>query len=131
MPQETVVFADCLGCSEWRYTPTNSQSSGYMRVSSTTLNNVSPLDLKFSHGFLSSKLTTEQNDKLAAALGDILKSIGAVEIKVNVYTLSPVLQEILVDYKINNVEQSKVDELTTTITVVCVKAIDDLATLYR
>jgi hypothetical protein len=127
MPFSTVVFAPCLGSAEWSYLPICKQASGKFTVSSIAVNNTIPLNLDFDHFFKSSRLSVEENTKIIQNLSAILKSVGAINIKSAVH-YHPASQEIIVFYTILNVEQDKVDTLTTTIASVCEKLVYDLAT---
>ena len=98
-----------------------------MAVSSIALNDSEPLNLSFRHDFFSKSLTKEINDLVISDLTAVLNTVNAKNIKSEIKEDSPVTQSIYVNYVIDNVEQSKVDELTTTIASVCKNAIDDIS----
>ena len=127
--KSTIVFADCLGSAEWSYITDSKKASWIFGVNSIAVNNNVPLNLDFDHLFKSSRLSSEENSKIIKDLSNILVTVGAIDIESSIH-YHPVSQEIVVLYKINNVEQNKVNSLTTTIASVCEKLIDDLAGKY-
>lgn len=129
MPSATLVLADCLGSATWSYFPDSKRSAGLMTVNSVAVNNDLPLNLDFNHSFKSSPLSAEENAKIIKDLSDILVTVGAININSDVRN-NIASQEITVTYTILNVEQDKVDALTTTIASVCEKLVDDLAAKY-
>ena len=124
---ETHVFADCVGSADYNYVTTNNSAYSYFIVNSVAINKEVPLNLFFDHEFFSYHLTKEENDKFINDLVTVLKSINAQNITAVVRQNTPVAQSILASYNIDNVEQSKVDELTTIIATVCDKAIEDIS----
>jgi hypothetical protein len=129
MPSSTVVYAPCLGSAEWSYLPDNKQASGKFTVNSVAVNNTVPLNLDFDHFFKLSIMTTEENTKIIKELSDILVTVGAVNIDSYVhYHIAS--EEIIVFYTILNVEQDKVNALTTTIASVCEQFINRFADKY-
>jgi hypothetical protein len=131
MSGETYNYANCLGFSKWDYNTLNKAGSAQMTVNSITTNNISPLNLFFNHDFISKKMTPEDNIKFINDLTTILNSVNAKNITSNIFISNTgVVQNILVNYNIDNVEQSKVDSLTTTIASVCKTAIEDISLKY-
>ena len=127
MSGKTVNYANCVGSADYYYETTNKTAYAYFMVNSVAINNEVPLKLFFDHEFFSPHLTKEENDKFINDLATVLKSINAQNITAVVRQNTPVAQTILASYNIDNVEQSKVDELTSTIAKVCDKAIEDIS----
>lgn len=127
MSGQTTNYADCVGTADYYYRTTNNSAYAYFSVNSAAINNEVPLKLFFDHEFFSPYLTKEENDKFITDLVTILKSINAQNITAVVRQNTPVAQSILASYNIDNVEQSTVGELTTTIATVCDKAIEDIS----
>ena len=127
MSGKTVNYANCVGAADYYYETTDKSAYASFMVNSVAINNEVPLNLFFDHEFFSQYLTKEENDKFINDLVTVLKSINAQNITAVVRQNTPVAQTILASYNIDNVDQSKVDELTTTIATVCDKAIEDIS----
>ena len=126
--EKTVVFAGSLGSAVWEYIPANKKAWGYFSASGLTENNTTPFNVTYEHVFFSNKLTDEENKKIITDLADILKSVGAIDIKADIKVITPIAQQINASYTIPNVEQNKVDSLSTTIASVSKDLIDKLDT---
>ena len=124
---ETTVYPSCLGTASYYKQTLNSNAFVYFSVNSIATNNEVPLNLFFDHEFFSSYLTKGQNDKFITDLTTVLNSVNAQNITSYISQNTPVAQSILVSYNIDNVEQTKVDELTTIIANVCNKAMEDIS----
>jgi hypothetical protein len=123
----TFNYSPCLGTATWNYVTENKAAFTNFKVCSEALNNVVPLNLFCSHDFFSKTLSTEENNKFISDLTSILNTLNVKNLSIRVRPDSPLVQSIFVNYEIDNVEQDKVDELTTTIASVCKKAIDDIS----
>jgi hypothetical protein len=126
MTEFTVVFSPCIGSANWNYVSTNKQASTNLKVCCIAINNIDPINLSFSQEFFSPSQTMEENDKFITDFTFILTNLNAKNITTRVKQDSPVAQSILFNYEIDNVEQDKVDALTTTIASVCKKIIDGI-----
>ena len=124
--QKTVVFADSLGTAIWEYIPANKKAWGYFSASGVTENNTSPFNVTYEHVFFSKIISEEENQKIISDLSEILKSVGAVDIKARVKIITPVAQQINASYTIPQVEQDNVDSLSTAIASVSKDLIDKL-----
>jgi hypothetical protein len=125
--EKTVVFDGSLGTAVWEYIPDNKKAWGYFSASGFTENNTSPFNVTYEHVFFSKKLSEEENIKIISDLSEILKSVGAVDIKANVKVITPVAQQINASYTIPQVEQNNVDSLSTAIASVSKDLINFLA----
>jgi hypothetical protein len=123
----TFNYSSCLGTAIWEYISENKAASTNFKVCSEAINNVDPINLLCSHNFFSKTLTTEENNKFISDLTTILNTLNVQNLEIFVIADSPLTQSILVNYEINNVEQDKVDELTTTIASVCKKGTEDIS----
>jgi hypothetical protein len=127
MSERTNLISKILGVAEYSYEPLTKDGKAYFIVNSEASNKEQPLNLFFNHDFLSKSLSKDENDKIISDLTSTLKSVNASNIKTSIRQNTPIAQTILVSYNIANVEQSKVDELTTTIASVSKKIIDGIS----
>lgn len=125
--EKTVVFADSLGTAVWEYIPANKKAWGYFSASGVTENDKTPFNVTYEHVFFSRILSEEENKKIIADLADKLKSIGAIDIRVEIKIITPVAQQANASYTIPKVEQDNVDSLSTAIASVSKDLIDVLA----
>jgi ribosomal protein S17E len=125
--EKTVVFDGSLGTAVWEYIPDNKKAWGYFSASGVTENNTNPFDVTYVHVFFSKKLSDEENKKIISDLANVLKSVGAINIKADVKIITPVAQEINASYTIPNVPQDNVNSLSTTIASVSKGLINQLA----
>jgi hypothetical protein len=123
----TTEYSNCVGSADYFYKTSNANAYTNFLVNSIALNKEQPLNLYFNHEFFSSALSKEENDKFIEELTTVLNSINAKNITTNITQNTPTAQSIFVNYNIDNVEQSKVDTLTTTIAKVCDKAIEEIS----
>lgn len=113
-----------VGTAVWFYDATNKKAFTEMLVSSVELLGTKTLNLQFQHLFFSPKLSDEENKQVIAELAATLKSVGAININAQIYSTTPIVQEILASYEIPNVPVNGVDTLTTAISKVCIDLIE-------
>lgn len=123
----TFNYSSCLGTATWNYITENKAASTNFKVCSEAKNNVDPINLLCSHNFFSKTATTEENDNFTNNLRTILTTLNVQNLEIFVKPSSPLTQSILVNYEIDNVEQDKVNSLTTTIASVCKKEIENIS----
>ena len=123
----TFKYPPCLGTAVWEYVTDNKVASTNFKVCSIALNENDPLNLSCSHDFFSKTLSPAENAKGLLFLTKFLNSINAINITTRVRADFLITQSIFVNYEIQNVEQDKVDALTTTIASVCKKTIEDIS----
>ena len=126
--EKTVVFAGSLGSAVWEYIPENKKAWGYFSASGVAENNTTPFDVTYQHAFFSNTLSEEENNKITTDLGNILISLGALEVQSDVESLTSIAQQINVFYIIPNVPQDKVDKLSTDIALASKDLINKLDT---
>lgn len=126
---ETVVFANCLGSASWSYLPSSKKASGQFFVNTYAENNSVPLNLEINHMFKSSRFSQEENKLIVDGLAVILYSIGAEQVTSETY-YHYASQELRVFYIFKNIQQNKLDELTSLIASVCVEVVDQMAIGY-
>jgi len=125
--QEVHNFAPDLGSSEWRYITVNNKAEASFLVSSIQLLGAENLNLNFNHSFISPKKSDDENAKFIEELDEILKSVGAIDIKADVIKNSPVAQNVYAIYEIPEVPISEVKTLCSTIAKVCKDKIEMLS----
>lgn len=125
--EKTVVFDGTLGTAVWEYIPENKKAWGYFSASGVAENNTTPFDIVYQHAFFSKVLSEEESIKLTDDLAKILNSVGAIDIQANIELITTLAQQINVVYIIPKVEQDKIDELSTAISLASKDLINKLA----
>lgn len=125
--QKTVVLDGTLGTALWEYIPENKKAWGYFSASGVTTNNITPFDIVYQHVFFSNTLSAEENTKITEDLVNILISIGAINIEVKIFSITPIAQQANAIYTIPNVPQNQVNALSTAIAQVSKDLINKLA----
>ena len=121
------LFNPAVGTALWYYDSVNKKAFAEMVVSSVELLGTKTLNLQFQHVFFSPKLSEEENAKTVAELAATLKSVGAINIKAEIVSTTPIVQEILARYEIPSVPVNGVDALTSAISKVCIDLIEKLS----
>lgn len=115
------VYAPELGTASYSYNTPPLTANAYYEVYSDSnfCCRGAKGTLSFNHSFLSGKKTPSKNASYISSLTKILESVGAKNIKYNIYSPTNNAQNINVTYSINGVMKSEIDPLCKSIADAC------------